>query len=251
MSAAAVSRGRKNAEKSAVKSGKKSHITNPLYPFENKESDDYLAATKPFSSNYRTKRIMLPRKKLEVEITDLDAGHQFIVYGSPLAAMYSAAEVKPEEINKTEQLQKRLSSEDKKKIIGANMRNYRRLAVMSIISVNFRMKSQERCTSDQVSIYRISDPDILFLHKEIKKISGWDTDAVMFRMFLSTLNNNEVSDQFLSFAMIYTKNKDNLGYDFFPKASITLQMAIKTLASNKVAEFELAEKKKEGGKPKK
>ena len=131
------------------------------------------------------------------------------------------------------------------------MRNYRRLAVMSIISINFRMKIQERCKSDEVSIYRISDPDILYLHKEIKTLSGWDTDADKFKYFLQTLKNKKTSVESLNFAIIFKKSRDNLGNDFYPTASTTFKLAIKALAANKAAAYELAEAKKRETKRKK
>ena len=148
---------------------------------ENASIDPILATADAWLSDHREAIIVLPGTNRAVKIQSLDPGEQFFVYDDPLAALAADAGVDIEDEDERKAFVSNLSIQERYAITESRLANYRRLIIRSVISLRLRMYQQHMCEPGELSVWKLSDLDVLFLHKEVSRLSGWTAAATEFQ----------------------------------------------------------------------
>ncbi|MDE0685618.1 MAG: hypothetical protein OXI63_22040 [Candidatus Poribacteria bacterium] len=134
-----------------------------------------------FLSHYSRKMVTLPVSGHTVEIQALPPGDYLSIYGSAFNVMMTAAGLDHEDDSQRKHFQRQLTERQRMAIAESNLNNYRRIVAKAIVSVPVSMLEQHLCPEGVLSIFQIADPQILFLHKEVQTLSGWNADVDRFQ----------------------------------------------------------------------
>ena len=132
-------------------------------------------------SHYQRLELTLPYSNWQVEIQALPPGDFLTIYGSAFDALMTAAGLDTQDNAARKQFQQTLTPRQQAVIADSNMRNFRRIAAKAIISVPVSVEEQYLCLPGVLSIYQIADAEIVYINKEVEKLSGWSTDADRFQ----------------------------------------------------------------------
>ena len=178
MAVADVLRGQQQQQKQAQNNPQ---VANKIVHFENTDLDDDLAATEDVLDLHQVKKVQLTHAKWKVKIQSLGAGDQLIIYGSPLNMMLSMAGIDEKDEKRKQEYLANLTPDQIAMLEETRLRNFRRIVVRAVISLPLRMKPQHLCEPGELSVWKISDPDIIDLAKEVSILSGWNADARQFQ----------------------------------------------------------------------
>lgn len=143
-------------------------------------TDPGLTAATAFLDEYKCKTITLPFSGHVIEIQRLGPGEYLSVYGSALQPMMTAAGLDYNNSKARKKYEKTLTPNQRSAIVESNLQNFRRIAVKAITSIPFSMSPQHLCDNGVVSIYQISDSELLYICNEVDALSGWTADAEEF-----------------------------------------------------------------------
>ena len=149
--------------------------------FENTAVDDDWLSVSDIVKRHQTAVIMLPYLKKKVRIQSLAPGDQMNIYGSPINTMLSTAGIDPNDEVRKKTYLNNLSPNQIATLEEVRLRNFRRIAVRAIRSIQFRTKQQDLCEPGEASIWKISDADIYFIAQKVSELSKWDADAQQFQ----------------------------------------------------------------------
>ena len=134
-----------------------------------------------FLSHYSRQLVTLPLSGRTLEIQALPPGDYLSVYGSAFNAMMSAAGLDAQDPTQRKQFELQLTERQRMAVAEGNLNNYRRIVAKSIVSVPVSMLEQHLCPEGVLSIFQIADNEVVFLNKEVEKLSGWSVDVDRFQ----------------------------------------------------------------------
>lgn len=164
---------------------------NKVVHFENTALDADLCSTADILTSYQVKVVELPHAKRKIKIQSLGPGDQLNIYGSVFHTLLAVAGIDEKDEEAKQRYYENLTPDQLAMLEEVRLRNFRRIAVRAVISLPLRMKPQHLCDPGELSVWRLSDPDILFLAEEVSNLSGWSADA---RQFQDNNENSKATD---------------------------------------------------------
>ena len=161
---------------------------------ENIAIDSMLSTADEWISEYREHIVILPRSNRAVKIRSLDPGEQLNIYDDPFKAIIAQAGIDPDDEEARQHLRENLTREQNLVMIESNLANCRRIIVRAVLSLPLRMKPQDMCEPGEMSVWLFSDQDVLYLHQEVSRLSGWTAAATAFQDVKDDAETRESED---------------------------------------------------------
>ena len=133
-----------------------------------------------FLSHYSRQVVTLPYSGNQVEVQALPPGDYLSVYGSAFNAMMTAAGLDTANETERKAFGRQLTERQRMAIAESNLNNYRRIVAKAIVSVPVSVHEQHLCSEGVLSVFQIADNEVVFLHKEVERLSCWNADVSRF-----------------------------------------------------------------------
>jgi hypothetical protein len=130
---------------------------------------------------YKQSVITLPVSKWTVEIQSLPPGDYMTIYGSAIRALMTAQGLDAEDQEARGTYQQKLTPDQRRYVSEHNLQNSRRIAVKAVTSLELSHEPQYLCQPGVLSVQQVSDGDVLFIDREVDKLSGWSADVDRFQ----------------------------------------------------------------------
>ena len=166
------------AQSAALEKEKSQNTRSPNTP---PPGSGYGTPVEQMLAHYNRHQVTLPTSKWELEIQALPPGDYLTVYGSAFNTLMTAAGLDPKDEAERSRFQEQMTPRQRASIAESNLMNFRRIVAKAIISVPVSMDEQYICPPGVVSIYQIADSEIVFVNKEVEKLSGWAADVNRFQ----------------------------------------------------------------------
>ena len=123
----------------------------------------------------------LPVSKWTVEIQSLPPGDYMTIYGSAIRALMTAQGLDAEDKEARDAYQQKLTPDQRRYVSEHNLQNSRRIVVKSVTSLELSHEPQYLCQAGVLSVQQVPDGDVLFIDREVDKLSGWSADVERFQ----------------------------------------------------------------------